>query len=514
MAERAYPASIGYYDTAAGTIYVSDRGFVTRPVDSPANTHMAPRVKLPASLRRDIIAPGRTILGRTQARYGDVVITNPDGALDGWFDYAFDGREFVQYVGDFGSVFPTGYTRLVTATMDEAAFTEGEIRIKLRDRVGELDKPVQTTLYAGTGTLEGSSELTGKPKPMLYGYKRHIRPPLVDSSRLIYHINSTGDSVTLDYGSGFVVFENGVGIPQDTVTGATYSDQADMLANAPAAGTFRVWPAGGYIRLGSSPSGVITCHASTTVDTVGAFWAAITALAATDNVASGIETALDAANAGTIGLWIGPDEEPTMAEVLDRALGTIGGWCGTNNDGELTAGVLKDPSNQTATYTFPTGWLDNLRRVPVADSFGGVPCWRARMKWDEKIAFSDSEIAGSISDGGRAELKQSHAVAIGDSDSSILTKHPLAPDLLLDSLFTSSAVSPSAEAERQFNLRSVKRDRFAFRAPMRSETEAIDLGQYVRIVHPRFGLSAGKNFVIATVAPDTSTGMIDFEVWG
>jgi hypothetical protein len=169
VAARAYPASIGYYDTAAGTIYVSDRGFVTRPQDTPSNRHLAPRVKLPASLRRDIIAPGRTILGRTQARYGDVVITNPDGALDDWFDYAFDGRAFVQYVGDFGSVFPTGYTRLLTATMDEAAFTEDEIRLKLRDRVGELDKPLQTTLYAGTGGLEGPADLKNAPKPLLYG---------------------------------------------------------------------------------------------------------------------------------------------------------------------------------------------------------------------------------------------------------------------------------------------------------------------------------------------------------
>jgi len=509
--KRAYPATIGYYDTAAGTLYVSDRGFVTRPQDTPGNTHMKPRVKLPASLRRDLIAPGRTILGRSSARYGDVVISNPDGALDGWFDYAFNGREFVQYLGEFGGVFPTDYTELVTATMDEASFSIDEIRIQLRDRVGELDRPVQTVVYAGTGGLEGGSEIAEKGKPLLFGYRQHIRPVLVRPSLLIYQINSSGDAVTLNTG-GACVFEGGVYIPADGTP--TYADEADLLASAPTAGTFRYLPAGGYIRLGSSPTNVITCHASTAVDTVGALWAALVTRAGITGVDSTVEARLDALNAGVIGLYVGLNETPTYADLLDLALGTIGGWWGATADGELTAGVLVDPADQPWSYEFPERWADNLRRVPVADSFGGVPCWRTRMQWAHKTAFSDPEVAGAVSDAVRALLKQPYSVAAGDEDAAILTKHPMAPDLELRSLFTSSAVDPVTEAERQFDLRSVKRDRFAFRSPMNDDTLALDLGQYVRLTHSRFGLSAGRTFVLVTVAPDTERGMIDFEVWG
>src|SRR5574340_223539 len=131
-----------------------------------------------------------------------------------------------------------------------ASFSWKEIAIRIKNRQLELNTPIQTTKYAGTNSLpdglEGVSDIQGKSKPLLFGQCKNITPVLVNTSRLIYQVND-GAIIT----TNAAVYDNGVALTK----GADYASQADMETNAPAAGAFRLWLAGGYFRLGSTPAG-------------------------------------------------------------------------------------------------------------------------------------------------------------------------------------------------------------------------------------------------------------------
>ena len=192
---------------SAETLYFATKGFTSTPSDTPANTFFDPRVKVPASIRRTMFAPGRTF-GQSQVGFGDLVLINEDGGLDFLEDYAFDGRSITQYRGPEGAAFPGGYTKGLVATMEQAIPDSRSYRIKIRDRQDEVDIPLQPTKYDGDNSLpaglEGvAGDLKGKPKPICYGVVKNIAPPLVNTSKLIYQVNDgTVASVDEVYDAG------------------------------------------------------------------------------------------------------------------------------------------------------------------------------------------------------------------------------------------------------------------------------------------------------------------------
>ena len=224
---------------SAETLYFATKGFTSTPSDTPVNTFFDPRITSPAKISRTMFAPGRTF-GASQVGFGDLVLSNEDGALDFLEDYAFDGRSITQYRGDEGSAFPGGYTKVLVATMEQAIPDRRSYRIKIRDRQDEVDIPLQPTKYAGNNALpaglEGvADDLKGKPKPLLYGVVKNVSPPQVNTSKLIYQIHDGAlDSVDEVYDSGIRLTKTAQKWTQQaatstigTINGVGYDPNAD-----------------------------------------------------------------------------------------------------------------------------------------------------------------------------------------------------------------------------------------------------------------------------------------------
>ena len=211
---------------SAETLYFATKGFTSTPSDTPVNTFFDPRITSPAKISRTMFAPGRTF-GASQVGFGDLVLSNEDGALDFLEDYAFDGRSITQYRGDEGSAFPGGYTKVLVATMEQAVPDLRSYRIKIRDRQDEVDIHLQPTKYAGNNALpaglEGvAGDLKGKPKPICYGVVKNISPPLVNTSKLIYQVNDGAvDSVDEVYDSGIKLSRTWTNWNQETTPVST-----------------------------------------------------------------------------------------------------------------------------------------------------------------------------------------------------------------------------------------------------------------------------------------------------
>lgn len=545
-----YLVDLTAYDRNTGATrvlrYANGQGYVTGPADTPANTYYDARIKQPVNVSRDAFSRGATT-GRSRLGYGDLILLNGDGALDFILDLALDGRNVTVWRTEVENPrYPTDFRQVVVGTMEQPEFTGNVVTIKLRDRQVELSVPLQTTKYAGTNALpnglEGvATDLKGKPKPVCYGYVVNIAPPSVNTSKLIYQVND-GAVASVD-----AVYDRGVALTK----GADYASEADMLATAPAAANFRVWPTGGYFRLGTSPSGLVTADvtqgASAGERTAGQIYGQLIqrarlanqwgeplgqATRATDagdirvsdtglfRITSGdVSTtdinALDTANSSVLGFWT--DEETTIADVCDQVAQTVGAWWGVDREGVFRIQRFEAPTAAAVATFTADDLLKQLERLPTTDEGRGIPIYRQLVRWGRFYVTQVADVASSVTDARKGQLANEWREAVA-TDASIQERHLLSPEVAEDSLFTTEAAA-LAEAQRRLALRTPRRDRFELRVPLTDETDDIDLGHVVNIHHSRYGLTVlggeeGKPFVVIGVEPDAMAQALTLNVWG
>ncbi len=493
------------------TLRFSSGAFCTGPAETPANAYYEPRITQPALLQRDCFDVGTTG-GASRVGYGALVLANPDGGLDYLLDYGFDGRTFVLRVGEEGAAYPSGFPVVFQGTMEQPAFTNAEVSIRLRDRQAELDKPLQSARYAGNNVLpaglEGvESDLKGQTKPRVFGVVKNISPPCVNTARLIYQISSNAVQ------SVDAVYDRGAAL----TAGANYVSQIDMETNAPAAGTFRAWPAGGYFRIGSTPAGMITADvtADTTANRTAAQIAKTIALAAgiaAGDITAADITALDSANSAAIALWLAPGEETTAREALDHVCASVGAWWGFDRLGKFRIVRLEAPSG-TPVLELGTDDITRLERKPSDDAGRGVPAWRIKLSYEPNWTVQDSDLAGAVTDARRAWLKLAARTATAE-DATVKNKHQLSPEMAFDSLLAVAA-DANTEAARLLTLYKTRRDRFEVRIyTTTAALNALDLGVVVRMTHARYGLSGGKLFRVIGFKTNLANNSADLTVWG
>ncbi|HXG71390.1 MAG TPA: hypothetical protein VNJ04_12365 [Gemmatimonadaceae bacterium] len=547
-----YLAELTVFDPALGAEkvlrYSSGQGFITGGGDSPPHTYYAPRIKQPIDVTRDLFATGATS-GATRVGYGDLVLINPDGELDNLLDYAFDGRELniFRYGGE-GHPRYSDFTLVIAATMTQAEFSTNSVTVKVRDRQYELTIPLQPRKYAGNNVLpnglEGvAADLKGKVKPVCYGVVKNISPPIVNTSKLIFQVN---DSAVLAVDA---VYDRGVLLTR----GASYASEADLLNDslAPAAGTFRDFPGGGYFRVGTAPVGLVTAdvtQGATAADrTAGQLFIQLLNRAADNNafftsaaqvipVTDSGDTfvtdtgatlaaggrwsdadilALDAANSAVLGFWT--DEEMKMAAVVDLVASTPGAWWGVDRNGVFRVERLTAPEGVPVAKFTANDMKRPPERVAVNDEWRGLPVYRQVIRWGKNYAVQTSDIAASVTDARRGYLAQEWREAV-TTDTSIQQKNLLAPSVEEESLFTVEA-DAQAEATRRLGLRGIRRDRFELFVPLTDETAKIDLGMVVEFSYPRYGLAvegsaAGALFRVLGVAPNGRERSLRLNVWG
>jgi hypothetical protein len=129
--------------------------------------------------------------------------------------------------------------------------SEDELQVPMWDATYWADRPLQKNLYAGTGGLNGSSDLTGKPVPMVRGGTsaypvQNVPLTTVDAVNLIYQYTDGPGTVVTLYEGGAAVFTSD-GNVSELYAGTT-----------PAAGHYRTCNALGLVQMGSTPVRALT----------------------------------------------------------------------------------------------------------------------------------------------------------------------------------------------------------------------------------------------------------------
>ena len=464
---------------AVETLCYSDRGYASKSTDTPASTYYGARLREDLAIERKLY--GRAGVGGFTRIFGAISLINTDGALDTLLrDYAIDGRNARLRVGrptdaraDFGLVF--------AGVVDRATVSLDRVELQLSDGLARLDVPLNSTVYAGTGSLEGGSDLAGKPKPKGYGVNRNISPPLVESALLIYQVH---DGVISDVPS---CWDRQIALTK----GADYASQSDMTTNAPAAGQYRVWKGGGFIRLGSTPAGTVTCdllgdatgsYIDKTADIVQRLLT--NAGLSGGEIAAAAIAALNTAAPAVVGTWRGA--EPAMvSEVVEELLAGVGAFGGFNRSGLFTCAVIDSAAGSPAAAYTETEILDLVREPLPAPVEPAV--WRALVAWQKNYTVQ-TDLASGVTAARRTFAAESERVSVKDN-ATVQSQHRLA--MVYGPTGNLYDVQADADTEGQRLLDLWSSGRMFLRATLPPTALERDLGDEVTLTHARFGLASG-----------------------
>ncbi len=485
------------------TFYVSDDNFVTTPTDTPANTAFDPILLSQGSIGRYVYSDGRTG-GNTKLDIGEVILTNIDGQIDTWIDYSFDGRQIKIYKGD-GGAYPADFTQIFTGTMDGIELTFDKAILRIRDKSYLFDVPVSSNSYLGNNSLpsglEGVAEdIKGQKKPICYGVVYNVTPILVNTSRLIYQVND-GAISTVD-----AVYDR----RSPLTKGSDYTSQSDMETTAPSAGYYRVWPAGGYFRIGSNPSGQITADVTQGASASNRTVAQVLKLLAekagltSGEINSSDITTLDTANNSVIGIYL---QDETILESMDEIASSINAWYGFDESGVYRVGQLTTPASSVMDI-YDYDLLEGIDRRIQKDI--AIPTWKVNVSHSKNYTVQDSDIAGSVTQASRAWAAEEYRTEYSSNINQL--KWKLSQEYAVQSLLTSAA-NAATEATRLLSLYGTRRD--IFEISLDIDTYAgVNLMDTVTVYLNRFAMDSGRLFRVIGIYLQLENNKATLTLWG
>lgn len=465
------------------TLRYSTGAYMTQSGDTPPKAQYDARVRQPGLLRMEL--PGTTGGGITTS-YGQIVLDNSDGALGDLAYYGLDGQPFVLRYGDDQAAL-SSFTQVMKGTMQQAVVDRKQVTVRLAGRDSMLDQPLALGRYAGNNALpnglEGGADLAGQVKPILVGVGYGLQPPCVNTARYIYQVSAgvAGAAVTNAWDAGVAL-----------TAGANYTSQADMETNAPAAGAYRAWPAGGYFRLGSAPAGVVTCHADATETSYGSgdwWWKVLWRLATSAGIGSGeMQFAIgdnfnqpDNWGGGSwptdqpvMGAWVN-DARTTVRQVMNQVASSMGAWFGFIHWGGSPGSVMKFGGEVFPGPTgplYPAGWpnFDDsnvLAAVGIADpgEGRGVPAWTVELGFAQNNTVYTPNMAPTVAPLalGSLAIKNRRVSAF---DFAVQSKNPTARAVVRETWNADNSTAVALEATRQLELHRYTKLWFEVRASM------------------------------------------------
>jgi hypothetical protein len=518
------PVPVGEFDiggeddfTYAGgeaPVYAADTSYISHAGDMPPHTHFPPALRSPFEFNVRLWDGDRPA-GRSKPGLGNIDIENGDGRYDAVLDHGWDGRPIELWRGERRAAF-SSFALKFRGTAAGRSRDENTLRLFLRDQQGVLDKPLQGAFYGGGGGPEGDEAVAGKPRPVALGRCENVPAALVDANALLYQLSFRSiQAVDAVRDKGAAVMPAAVpDYPTATaLLAATQGPGQDIDE-----GEYATCLAVGCLRLGSAPEGQLTVDLEGDdtggyVETTGALVRRIvTGFLGLDNFADpgGLDTAafadFESAQPAPVGIWIGPDETPTVGEIIDALLGGAGAWSVVTLTGRFTLGILAVPAlpaDDTLTNADIVGTV-------LIEKTGRIPPWAFRVGYRRMFAVQEADgLAGSIQLS--AELRRLYSTQYRYARSvatTTQTKHKLSDEIVVDGYFTDQA-DAAVEAARLRTLHSV--DRGFYTAQVQRDAFEIDPGAIIDAT----GVSAiGKVCVLAGIRANLATDEVTWTLWG
>jgi len=449
--------------------------------------------------------------GVVSASEGVIRLANADNKLNFMLRHDFEGRAVDVLVG------PQNGSFVQFATVGELLsrsilHNRDTISVSVDDKSFLFDKRIQSTLYLGTGSLEGDEAIKGKPKPLLFGEVPRLEPVLVTGgSSFIYQVNDGA-------------WEAAGGVEDKGISLAFDADVADITTATPASGEFSTSLATGYIKLGSKPNGTVIVtnakgHNSSTYGYVDAISGLIRLLITEFGGLSDpadldlIEFVNLESFTAKMGHWTGLEQE-SIADVMrvffDAALAW--GWLKPNNI--YTTGRITDPDLLTPDVVL--GQQNDIKLSPWSmDHWERTPA-RIRVGYARYFkTLNASDLASTVTDEFQQDVKEEYRfVSNATGTAAKFIQTPLAQELTILTQLTEES-DAQAIADEQFALRNPLR-RKGIISPLKGLIK-IGIGSIIELTDDRQHVGV-KNWVVVGVknsaARQNSDDVVEWTVFG
>lgn len=456
------------------TRYLSTTGYVTGPLDAPANTPYLARITGSFEFTRSL-----SIEGSGSVSFGALRLDNTDGALDGWLTDIWAKRSIKIFLGSprwSRSQFVQVFDGVVE---DIEADSRTTLSLNLRDPLSLLDGPISTATLGGTG------DNADTPLPLALGECFNVDPLLVSPTGL----------ATYKVGSGAVeqiieVRDNGYPV---------------TVAKSPATGEFTLQ----YARWGQITCDVQGAKAGADYrrDVGGLIeWLATTLGDGTKLSAGQVDSAnlaaFRAAYPQPVGWWgnVAAVRRGVIQELADSLGATV--TCSRLGKLQVISLSYGTPVRDITPSDMVEGSFEPVFR-PTVDGkvrLTGSRNWTAQNKQALAAALEANQLTILSEEWAKKSAENAGVMTNYRQDDA----EDDAPTLLV----VESDVQ--AEAQRRLNLWSVPRTAFKFQGW--AELMSLNLGETVTIKHPRLGLAAGKPGIITSMSEDYVAGRVTIEV--
>ncbi len=456
---------------------------------------------------RSLVAPGR-IRGQSVGCRGAITVANswsdagfPGRRLDHWHRLRWQHRRVTIRILEPGQALADAIVMLV-GTVSAVEPEADRFVLSLRDRQ-ELfrRKKLLVSTYPGTGGMNGGPELKGQRLPWGAGIVRKL--PVVGVDVLV-----TGlwyDIIPGRQLHAVLSAEDGGGAL--TVSGS----------NPPLGGRYFVSAADGRIRLGIEPTYDVTVDAR--LDATGGYVSTHAGIMRRVALArAGLDETeiddiafadLDALQPAEIGLWVGPGEDPSIAETFDRICEGGGMWWAFTRFDRLAVGRLDavDVTEETADlvldeYDVAQG---SLKRIASE-----APPHKITMKYRRYLMTRDKgRVAAGLAETVKQELNTEWRQVVWD-DPAVLAEYPGSEPLTIESLYD---VEDDAADELMRLGDLYKRTPLLLTFATGMQGAMLDAGGTLWLRHPEQDLKDGKGFRVLSVDVDLMAGIVQGEIW-
>lgn len=495
---------------AAGKLYVSDTGYRSAAADAQGVISYPPVMEQGFALDIAInLDPSQSAAG---ASWGSMSLTNTDRRFDVIAaNQNSDGRDVKVWVLDRDYDAARGYWTDRAKDPYGGAYlnciagpwTLGltTLDIPLRDASYWLEKPIQSSLYDGSGGYNGGADLKGKPKPKARGGTaplpiKNVTPVLVDATNLIYQYNDAAGTVVALYEGGD--------------TNITFqADTANLYAGATTAGKYRTDNSRGLFQLGSAAQRQITADVTGQFPAAGVQTGAgmIAYYLLTEDAAlpagyadSSAFSNIDLTYNDTSGIYIGPDDAIDGITAAASMLTGLNGKLFPKTDGTISAFVMLPPEGSAAlgldaqVPIYP--WLTTANVIaceprPLPPGLYPPP-YRYRVGSRRNWTIQTSGFAPTISAARQSTLATKYQVDLPSLSYASAFRRPNDPPIVETMLVHPTAGITTADwlmalwgVRRRLYDVTLPRDLWFRMAPL-------NVGQCVSLTYPLDDLGAGK----------------------
>lgn len=416
--------------------------------------------------------------GQPTIGYGDIEIYNADGAKDNWLNYVWANKLVTVWIGDSSWARNDFYPIFKGLIKDLDTKSRTSLNLILVNKLQAINEAITNTTMS---TVGGTGTNTDQLVPLCFGECFNITPIVRNSSLLQYQVHSS--------------------LIEDVV------EVRDGGAIMP----FAVSAADGYFTLNSTAFNTVTATVQGSKSLIGETIVEILTnygkKISTFDIEQTTFSTFDTNKPREIGLYV--TNRQNVLELCQNLANSAGCYIVPTISGKLKLVELLVDYVGTPTYSVNQSDMEQ-RSLNISSKLDVQTT--VRLGYSKNWTVQTSGLVQSIKPEAAAifEKEYYYATKVADATTvSIYNNELLEPEPKNTLLVTQA--DAELEAEKLLNIRKVPR--FVYTANYFSKMLFCEIGDFVNITHPRFGLSSGKSGMVVSVARDWLKGKVSIGVF-